>query len=247
MKKDTLLTFIKRYNLGNLIPKAKWRYSVNDKLLHTRAVADNRSFIVDVIMHNFQDFGPDDLVLCFGDTEKVKGMLSPFGDDISMAVNKNGDRVLGITISDPDCESYCTCADPASIDPVCKTLQDIPEYNVIIPLSEEFLSKFLKAQTALKEVGAFSVAMNKRGVFEVVIGYTTSNSNRIRITPVTDPEKNKMDGVLTFVTKNIIEVFKANSDIPNGTLSIHKDGIMKLAFKNDNYTCTYLQFATKKT
>lgn len=247
MKKETLETFIRRYNLGNLIPKVKWKYSVTDKTLHTRAAADNRCFVADVIMHDFTDLGTDDVVICIADTEKVEAMMSPFGDDISITVNRSGDRVLGFTVSDADCESYCTAADPSAMDPVAKNLQDVPEYHVVVPLTEEFLERFLKARSALKDVETFSVGMNKKGAFEIVIGYTTANSNRIRISPQTEPDKNKLDCALSFPIKNIAEVFKANSDIENGVLSINSNGIIRVYFKNDKYTCTYYQFANKKS
>jgi hypothetical protein len=246
MKKEVLETFIKRYNLGNLIPKVKWKYTANDKLLHARAAADNKAFMADVIMNDFVEFGTDDLVLCIGDTEKVKGMMSPFGEDITLTINRSGDRILGFSMADADCESYCTAADPSAIDPVAKNLQDIPEYHVEVPLTEEFLEKFLKARNALKDVETFSVGMNKKGVFEVVIGYTTANSNRIRIAPVTDSVKNKLDAALSFPVKNVAEVFKANSDIEGGVMSINNMGIIRVYFKNDKYTCTYYQFANKK-
>ncbi len=46
--------------------------------------------------------------------------------------------------------------------------------------------------------------------------------------------------------KELAEVFKANSDIPNGTLSINNAGIARLYFKSDTFACTYYQFANKK-
>lgn len=246
MKKETLETFIRRYTLGGEITKVKWKYTAGDKTLHTRAAADNRSFVADVVMSEFTDFGTEDVTVCIGDTEKIKGMMSPFGDDINLTINKSGDRILGFTLSDADCESYCTAADPTSIDPVAKNLQDVPEYHVVVPLTEEFLEKFLKARNALKDVDTVSVGMNKKGAFELVIGYTTANSNRIRIAPTTDPTKNKLDVALSFPVKNIAEVFKANGDIPNGTLSINNAGIARLYFKSDTFACTYYQFANKK-
>ncbi len=248
MKKEVLETFIRRYTLGGEINKVKWKYTAKEKTLHTRAAADNRSFVADVIMNDFEDFGTNDVTVCIGDTEKVKAMMTPFGEDINLSLNMgaSGDRVLGFTVSDADCESYCTAADPTSIDPVAKNLQDIPSYDVIIPLTEEFLEKFLKARNALKDVASFSVGMNKKGLFEVVIGYTTANSNRIRLTPATDPVKNKVEAALAFPVKNVAEVFKANQDIPDGKLSINSAGILQVYFKSDKYTCTYYQFANKK-
>ena len=248
MKKETLITFIRKYGLGDIISKTKWKYSSTDKTLHTRAAADNRSFVVDVIMNDFSDFGIEDAIICIGDTEKVKNMLSPFDEDgdINVSINKSGDRILGLQFSNNDIECYCTCADPTSIDPVAKNLQDIPEYHVIVPLAETFLEQFLKARNALKDVDSFSVGMNKKGAFEVVIGHVMSNSNRIRLVPATDPVKNKLDTALAFPVNNIAEVFRANADIPNGILSINSAGIARVYFKSDKYTCTYYQFANKK-
>lgn len=247
MKKEILQTFIRRYSLGNLITKAKWKYNYTDKILHTRAAIDNKSFIVDVIMNDFIDFGQEDNVLCIGNTEKVISMMSPFNEDISISVNKNGDKIIGFTMSDPDCESYCTCADPTAIDAVPKNIQDLPEFHVEIQLTEDFIDKLKKANMALKDVDTFSVGMNKKGLFEIVIGYSTSNSNRIRITPPTDAVKNKIDVPLSFPIKNIIQVLKANSDIPNGIMSINNTGIIKINVKNDKFTCNYFQFNNKKS
>lgn len=245
MKKDNIETFIKRYSLGGLVTKVKWKYSASEKKLHTRAVIDNRSFITDVVMSNFSDLGTDDLVLCIGDTEKILSMMKPFADDVSVTVNRNGDRIFGFSFSDPDCESYCTAADPSAIDPVPKNLQDIPEYHVEIPLNEEFIAKFRSAHSALKDVDTYSVGMNKKGLFEIVIGYATTNANRIRLTPPTTPGKDKVDKSFTFSIKNTIEALKANVDIPNGILSINNMGIARLYFKNDDFACTYYQFCNK--
>lgn len=246
MKKDTLEIFIKKYNLGNTIPKLKWKYTASEKTLHARGNADNKAFLADVVMSDFSDLGPNDLVICIGDTEKVKKMMSPFGEDINLTVNKNGDRILGFTMSDADCESYCTAADPTAIDPVPKNLQDIPDYQVEIPITEDFISKFLSSRLALDDVNTFTVGMNKKGVVEFVIGYTTSNSNRIRITPVTLPGKDKVSQALPFPLRYLHEVFKANKTAKDGKLSINDKGIIRVYFKDDKYTCNYFQFADKK-
>jgi hypothetical protein len=246
MKKEILETYIKRYTLGGLVPKVRWRYKSGDKTLHTRAAIDNKAFVVDVILNDFTEFGADDVDICIGDTDKVKAMMTPFGEDINFSVNKNGDRILGFTLSDADCESYCTAADPNAIDPVAKNLQDLPEYHVEIPLTDEFIEKFTKGRNALKDVDSFSVGMNKKGSFEIVIGYATSNSNRIRFTPQTDPAKNSLGQALSFPIKNVMEAIKANADIPNGTMAINNAGIIRMFFKNTSYACTYYQFCNKK-
>lgn len=246
MKKETLKEFIEKYNLGGLIPKVKWKYTSSEKTLHARAAIDNKSFVADVIMNDFSDFGADDIVMCIGDTDKVKALMTPFADEFNITFNKSGDRLLGFSISNNDIECYCTSADPSAMDPVAKNLADLPSYEVEVKLTEEFIEQFLKSHMALKDVNDFSVGMNKKGLFEMVIGYTTSNSNRIRLTPPTDSVKNTIGQALSFPIKNIVAALKANSDVPNGTLSINNSGIIRVYFKNDNFTCTYFQFSTKK-
>lgn len=247
MKKEIIETFIKRYNSGNLIPKIKWKYNATEKTLRTRGAADNKCFLADIVLNDFTEFGTENVDLCIGDTQKIEAMMSPFGEDINFSVNKRGDSILGFSISDNDCESYCAAVDPSAMDPMPKNLADIPEYHVVIPITEEFTEKFLKAKNALKDVEIFSVGMNKKGVFEIVIGYTTSNSNRIRLTPQTEPDKNKLDSALSFPIKNVFEVIKANKDISGGNISINRNGIIRVYFKDDKYTCTYYQFANKKS
>lgn len=246
MKKDLLDTFIQRYYLGGLVSKVKWKYNAKDKTLHTRATADTHNFIADVIAKDFTEFGTDDLVLCIADTEKFKKMTGIFEEEFQVEISKSGDRVLGINMFNADCQSYCSAADPSAIDPVPKNLQDIPEYHVVVPITEEFAAQFLKAQSALKDVKTFSVGMNKKGVFEVVVGYSTSNSNRIRLTPKTDATKNKVDVAVTYNISYIAEVLRANKDIPGGEIAFNNGGIAKMQFKNDNYECVYYQFANKK-
>jgi hypothetical protein len=247
MKKELLASFIRRYSLGGIISKVKWKYIPAEKTLHTRALADNRSFIADVIWSDFSDFGDTDAAICIGDTARVVSLMAPFGDDITLKLNLQGDRLLGFTMSDTDCESYCTAANPTTIDPVPKNLQDIPDYDVVVPLTDEFLEKFLKARSALKDVKTLSVGMNKDGLFEMVMGYTTANSNRIRLTPPTDANKKSISTALAFPLDNIAEVLKANKDIPSGTLSINGGGITRIHFKDEHFSCTYYQFANKKT
>jgi hypothetical protein len=244
MKKSTLELFIKKFNLEGIIPKVKLKYTASAKTLHARAVADNRSFMVDVILNDFDGFGADDSIICIGDVDKMKGMLRPFGEDITLSINKSGDRILGFTINDADCEVYCSAADSIAIEAVPKNLSDIPDADVIVPLTDELIEKFVKSKMALKEVDLFAVGMNKKNVFEIVFGYLTSNANKIRLTPVTDPIKNKLSMAMQFPVINVSEALKSNADMENGLLSIiSSQNMLQLSFSNPMFTCNYFQFS----
>jgi hypothetical protein len=244
MKKSTLELFIRKFNLEGIIPKVKLKYTAANKTLHARAVAGNRSFMVDVILNDFDGFGADDAIICIGDVDKMKGMLRPFGEEITLSINKSGDRILGFTINDADCEVYCSAADPIAIEAVPKNLTDIPDADVIVPLTDELIEKFVKSKMALKEVDLFAVGMNKKNVFEIVFGYLTSNANKIRLTPVTDPIKNKLSMAMQFPVINVSEALKSNADMENGLLSIiSSQNMLQLSFSNPMFTCNYFQFS----
>ena len=247
MKKVILETFIRKYSLGSLINMTKWKYTFAEKKLHARAAADGTAFLTDVMTVDMPDFNTEDVVLCIGNTDKVKAMLSPFGEDITVTINKNGDRIMGFNMSNADVECYCPCADATAIPPMPKSLASV-DYDVVIPITEEFSKLFLKsAAILLDDVANFSVGMNSKGVFEIVIGYASTNSNRIRITPTMDSVKNTLKMAMSFPIKNVIQVLKANSDIENGTMSINCDaGLLQMYFKDDRYTCSYYQMANKK-
>ena len=91
MKKEILELFIKKYNLSDIITKVKLRYNPTSKTLHARACADNRAFLADVILNDFDAFGDLDAIICIGDTDKVQRMLAPFGSDITLSINQVGD------------------------------------------------------------------------------------------------------------------------------------------------------------
>lgn len=241
-------TFIKKYSLGKIINKTKWKYDAEKKIIHTRAVADNKAFLMDVVMHNTDDFGSDSAIICIGDSERLRNMLTPFGDEISLSLNMEGDKVLGFGISNSDVECYVAAADASILDPVPKTLNPLTDFDVIVPLTPEIMEKFLKAKMALKDIDSFSVTMNAAGKFDIVIGYTTSNSNRIRITPETDPVKNKLKGgSMSFTIANVYEAMKTNFDMTESAMLVHSEaGLIQLYFKNDDYTCNYYQFANTK-
>jgi len=162
-------------------------------------------------------------------------------------LNKVNDRILGFTISDKDCESYCSAADPSAIPPVTKDLTDKHVYEIEVDLTEEFVDKLLKARMALDEVGEFTVKMNKNDKVEFVVGYSVANTNRISIIAPTVNGKDKFEGTpLKFPVRNIVEVLRANKEIEGGKLFVKAGGVLKMVYKNEQFQCTYWQFAQIK-
>jgi hypothetical protein len=247
MTKTLLDSYIKKFSLGKIISKAKMKYTALAGTLHTRATCDNLSFMSDVVLKDFKEFGDTDQIICVGDTEKLRAIISPFTDEIKMSLNISGDRVLGMNFNDTDVETYFGSSDPVAIPPSPKNITGLDNPDVIISMTEEFVKQFLKAKVALDETASFAVAMNKKGLVEFVFGYLTFNSNKIRITPKTDSVKNKLSKGLLFPVVNLAEVLRANSDmIDGGKMEIFESGLIKLSFSNDQFEANYYQFSNQQ-
>lgn len=254
MKKETLISFIDKYSLGGTIDKVNWKIITTEKILKARGELQAKTFTADITLSGFDEIAevdkdgkPIDLRIPIANTQKIRSMLAPFSEDIKLTLNKNGDRVLGFTVSDKDCESYCTAADPTAIPPVTKDLTDKHTYNAEISLTEEFVDKFLKAKAALDEVEEFTIKMNKNDQIEFVLGFSVANTNRISILAPAIKGKDKFDGQpIRFLAKNFVEVLKANKEFTDGILYLKSEGIFKVIYKNDQFQCLYWQFAQIK-
>jgi hypothetical protein len=246
MKKETLLRFINKYNLGDSIKMVNWKVISAEKVLRTRGELDTKSFIADVILKDFTEI-TEDVRIPIADTQKVRAMLSPFGEDVVITLNKDGDRVKGFLISDNDCESYCSAAEPSAIPPVLKNLDDKHIWEVEIKLTEEFIEKFLKAKAALNEVDEFTIKMNKDNNLEIVLGYAVANTNRISLLAPAVAGKDTFDGpAVRFPSKNFVEILKANKEILDGTAYFNPKGGLKIIFDTPQFSCLYYQFASLK-
>ena len=248
MTKEVLDTFIKKFSLGKIITKAKLRYNPEESLLHSRATADNMSFLADVKMKGFHDLGDEPAVICLGDTEKFRSIISPFTDEIKLSLNFNGTILLGMNFSSDDIETYYGASDPIAIPKTPIGLGDLGTPNVVIPFSDDFTKQFLKAKVALDETALFSIAMNKKEKVEFVFGYLTSNSHKIRISPPLAVINTKLSKGLQFPVTQLAEAFKMNTDMSGGELEIFEaeDGMIRLNFKSDLFECTYFQFSNTK-
>ena len=109
------------------------------------------------------------------------------------------------------------------------------------PLPKHVLLLELKSlhKNALAEVDTFTVVNNK-GSMELVIGYSSMNTNRVTI-PV------NCDGTLTdnvsFSAKYFKDVLVANKECGSATLEVSSKGLSRINFKVDDYDVTYFMVA----
>jgi hypothetical protein len=123
-----------------------------------------------------------------------------------------------------------------SVIPVVPDLKQVPPFNVEITLDDEFTSKFIKSKGALNESDTFTFSCIG-GKGEVVLGYSTINTNRISISVDC-----KCDGdvqPISFSAKYLKEILNANRASKSATLKISSQGLSYIEFETDTITSKY--------
>jgi hypothetical protein len=180
-------------------------------------------------------------------SSKIKSMLAPIGDDVTVTVNKVRDRIANFTVADIDCEAVITVAE---FDAFPETLDtdsaELPvDFDVEIPLGEEFIDRFLKSVSALSESKDFVLINNKKGGLDIVVNYQETNTNRIRIPAPAVPGKDKIDPPIAFSTPELKAILATNERTHNPILKISSRGIAVITFDDDLYKSTYFLFPTR--
>ena len=123
-----------------------------------------------------------------------------------------------------------------SVIPVVPDLKQMPPFNADITLYDEFTSKFIKSKGALTESDTFTFSCIG-GKGEVVLGYSTINTNRISISVDC-----KCDGdiqPISFSAKYLKEILNANRGSKASSLKISSQGLAHASFQSDSIKSEY--------
>jgi hypothetical protein len=87
--------------------------------------------------------------------------------------------------------------------------------------------------------------MNKKGTeLELVVGYSSINSNRVKLKVSAVAGKDKVNAPISFNANYFKEILLKNSDSTGAVLKIAEVGISSITFDNDDFTANY--FLIKK-
>ena len=234
MQKTKLNKFIQKYNLGGNVNSVKWKSSGD--ALKTSFVTPDKSLLGEVSVSNF---GFEDAELGVYQTDQLQKLISVLGEDISMNLSKFGDKVVSLNVE----------ADSVSVDYVLSdlsvisdppSLKRLPEFETKIKLDSNFINTFIKGKSALSDVDMFSF-INKDGGVVAVIGYASTNTNRINI-PV-DASSNGLTEPITFNANLFKEMLVANKECTSAVLEVSNEGLARINFKVDDYDVTYYMVA----
>ena len=97
------------------------------------------------------------------------------------------------------------------------------------------------ASVKLSDVDMFTIVKNKTDGCDVVIGYSSTNTNRVNI-PV-DCDTCDIEKPITFNANLFKEVLVANKECTSAVFEVSTEGLAKVNFKVDDYDSTYFVVA----
>jgi hypothetical protein len=123
-----------------------------------------------------------------------------------------------------------------SVIPAVPDLKALPPFNVEITLDNEFVNKFVKSKGALSDADTFTFTC-KDNKGEIILGYSSINSNRISIS-VDCKCEGDVDPI-AFSAKYLKAILLANKGSSSSSLKISSQGLAHLNFVEGDYTSNY--------
>ena len=236
MQKSKLDKFIQKYNLGGNVNQVKWKSK--DNKLSTSFVTTDKSLMGSVNVNNFTF---EDVELGVYTTDQLMKLLNVLGDDIKLNVKRFGDKSVSLKVENGSVSFDYTLSD-LSIIPDTPSLKRLPNFGTKIKVDTKFINTFIKGKGALPETETFTI-VNENDQVSIVIGYSSTNTNRVNIPVVT--ETNTLDDPISFNANLFKDVLVANRECSSATLEVSNDGLARINFKIDDYDSTYHIVATQ--
>ena len=231
MQKTKLNKFIQNYNLGGNVNSVKWTSNTNK--LTTSFVTPDKSLLGTVVADNVV-FEDGDLGVY--QTDQLQKLLGVLGDDVNLTLTKAGDKAVSLKVKN-DTVSVDYVLSDLSVIPDPPALKRLPDFQTKVKLDSKFIDTFIKGKSALSDVDMFTFVNDKDGNLNAVIGYSSTNTNRVTI-PV-ETESNGLTEPVTFNANLFKEMLVANKECKSAVLEVSNEGLSKVNFKIDDYDSTY--------
>lgn len=225
MEKQKLDGFINRYNLGGEVESVMVKSDGTN--LSVKMISDDKTLLGDVSVSGAEfpegEFG-------IYTTSQLKGLLTVLDSTIKV------EEVTGaLKFSDKGTKMQYMLAAP-SVIPAVPDLKALPPFNVTVTLDDEFVNKFIKSKGALADADTFTFT-SKNGVSEIILGYSSINSNRISIT--VDAQVEGDVDPIQFSAKYLKAILMSNKGSNTSSLEISSQGLSKLVFTDGDYKSNY--------
>ena len=231
MEKTKLNKFIQKYNLGGNVNSVKWKSDGNT--LSTAFITPDKSLLGTVSVDNIN---VETSELGVYQTDQLQKLLGVLGDDVNLTLTKAGDKAVSLKVKN-DTVSVDYVLSDLSVIPDPPALKRLPYFQTKVKLDSKFIDTFIKGKSALSDVDMFTFVNDKDGNLNAVIGYSSTNTNRVTI-PV-ETETNGLTEPVTFNANLFKEMLVANKECKSAVLEVSNEGLAKVNFKIDDYDSTY--------
>ena len=225
MNKSKFDGFINRYNLGGEIESVMIKS--DDKNLSVRMISDDKTLLGDVTVAE-TDFPNGEFGIYT--TSQMKGLLSVLDEAISVE-----ETTGAVKFSDKGTKVQYMLAAP-SVIPAVPDLKQLPPFDAEVTLNDDFVNKFIKSKGALADADTFTFTV-KSGKAEIILGYSSINSNRISIAVETTAKEDVEP--IAFSAKYLKAILMANKGSKSSSLKISSKGLSHVAFVDGDYTSNY--------
>ena len=238
MNKQKIVRFISKYYLNGIVNSVVLNSKSNSQQLSARFVSGDKSLLGELKMDKW-DFEDSDIGVY--DTEQLNKLLSVLDDDIKVHLKKSEDKAYSIKVSDSSSSVNYMLSDTSIINEPPQ-LKSVPEFELSIDVTPQFISKFIAGKGALGETDNFTILTDDAST-KVVIGYASVNTNRV-IIPVNTSKFSNIENV-SFNASVFKEVLSANKECESATFEVSSEGLSRITFKVDDYKSTYYLVAVQ--
>ena len=225
MEKLKLDGFINRYNLGGEVESVM--VNSTDDSVSVKMISDDKTLLGDVTVKENEfpngEFG-------IYTTSQLKGLLSVLDSSIKVE-----ETTGAIKFSDKGTKVQYMLAAP-SVIPAVPDLKALPEFDSDLTLDDEFVNKFIKSKGTLADADTFTFTC-KDNKGEIILGYSSINSNRISINVNCVCEGDIQP--IAFSAKYLKAILIANKGSNKSSLKISSKGLAHLSFEDGDYVSNY--------
>lgn len=233
MTKSELNKFIELYNLCGTIESVK---IVSDgDSLKTNFASEDRTLAGTVTFSSIKiekgEYG-------IYDTAQLKKMIGVLDEKIDITVNKIDNRAISLGVSDGSIDSTILLAD-LSVIPAAPKIKEIKTYDVEIAMDDAFIDKYIKSKNALADAETFTLLTNKKDKIEMVIGYSSTNTSRIKLDVSAIAGKDKLDKPISFNANYFKEIIGKSRGHGGLIYKVASAGISNIAFSGKDFNACY--------
>jgi hypothetical protein len=123
-----------------------------------------------------------------------------------------------------------------SVIPAVPDLKALPPFDAEVTLNDDFINKFIRSKGALADADTFTFTVKDKKA-EIILGYSSINSNRISIAVETTAKEDIEP--IAFSAKYLKAILTANKGSKSSSLKISSKGLSHVSFVDGDYTSNY--------